>query len=83
MAPLRSCVVEHGIAGVGRVDGSHGATGGEFRNETCDGRNYVTSVAPPSRRDSSSFCPAITLRSISVEGRVSAFKTFDIYASAC
>ncbi len=37
MAPLRSCAAEHDRAGVGPVDGSREAIGGEFRNETCDG----------------------------------------------
>ena len=55
MAPLRSCAAEHDIAGVGPVDGNREAIGGEFRNETCDGRNYIISVGLPWRRDSSSF----------------------------
>ena len=37
MAPLHSCAAEHDRAGVGPVDGSREAIGGEFRNETCDG----------------------------------------------
>ena len=55
MAPLRSCAAEHDIAGVGPVDGNREAIGGEFRNETFAGRNYIICVGLPWRRDSSSF----------------------------
>jgi len=53
MAPLRSCAAEHDIAAVGPVDGNPEAIGSEFRNETCDGRNYIISAGLPGRRDSS------------------------------
>ena len=55
MAPLRSCAAEHDIAEVAPVDGNRAAIGGELRNETCAGRNYIISVGLPWRRDSSSF----------------------------
>mgnify|MGYP003576253379 CR=1 FL=1 len=83
MARLRSCAAEHDRAGVGPVDGTREAIEGEFRNETSGGRDYISSVGLRWPRDSPSFCPAIALKSISVESRVSAFNTFDIYASAC
>jgi len=55
MAPLRSCAAEHDIAAVGPADGNPEAIGGEFRNETCAGQNYIISVVLPWRRDSSRF----------------------------
>ncbi|HUC98571.1 MAG TPA: hypothetical protein VMR88_08820, partial [Candidatus Polarisedimenticolaceae bacterium] len=55
----------------------------KFKTRHVTAEIYIASVGARGRRDSSSFCPAIVLQSISVEGRVSAFKTFDIYASAC
>ena len=82
MARLRSCAAEHDRAGVGPVDGSREAIGGEFRNETCDGPKLDHFPRTALSLDSLRFCLDITLKSMSVEGRVSAFKILDIYASA-
>ena len=78
MAPLHSCAAEHDRAAVGPVDDSREAIGGEFRNETCDGPKLDHFQRTALSLDSSCFCLDIALKSMSVEGRVSAFKTFDI-----
>ena len=49
-----------------------------FENGTCDGRDYIIPFDCPGAASHQGFVGPLRRKSISVEARVSAFKTFDM-----